>query len=407
MTRFFREHSFPSRGCFVRVVHPPAPSPCLRAEASAQACERRYRLRLPWAGLTPVASHPRLLSTDRGEPPGDESFPWGAAPGLPSSRCRPPRDGHPYASLPACHGLGSTPVELRRPRHGGRRNAGFPSLLPGLLPRLDIYGAISTFRRVRSALWPAGFPVYASVVPFPHPSAAGASGFMLFTRCLPRSSNGLADTPATLGNDRWLGFIISGLSPVEAPRFARRTTPMWRRALPKTSTTQKTMSDQSNTDQTRTLSRVDLPRLVRGLICWVTIRNKNGEIHGPRELGFWTNWERLGPVGKVLKVHARMRVATNGEPFDFVRVEAREPEPIRRSTRRLHDAWTAQMTKKRNSSANVRCGGTAAQEPESKEEADRRLPRMTCSASSSREFEFWWTVKRGALLRNQICKLTS
>jgi hypothetical protein len=28
---------------------------------------------------------------------------------------------------------------------------------------------------------------------------------------------------------------------------------------------------------------------------------------------------------------------------------------------------------------NVRCGGTAAQEPENQEEADRRLPRMTCS----------------------------
>ena len=35
-----------------------------------------------------------------------------------------------------------------------------------------------------------------------------------------------------------------------------------------------------------------------------------------------------------------------------------------------------------NSLPNVRCGGTAAQNSDSKEEADRRLPRMTCSASS-------------------------
>ena len=30
---------------------------------------------------------------------------------------------------------------------------------------------------------------------------------------------------------------------------------------------------------------------------------------------------------------------------------------------------------------NVKCGGTAAQDFDAKEEADRRLPRMTCSAS--------------------------
>lgn len=76
------------------------------------------------------------------------------------------------------------------------------------------YGAISTFRRVRSALWPAGFPVYASAMLFPHPSASKtASGLMLFTRCLPRMFHGLANMSATLGNDCWLGFIITGLSP--------------------------------------------------------------------------------------------------------------------------------------------------------------------------------------------------
>ena len=49
---------------------------------------------------------------------------------------------------------------------------------------------------------------------FPHPSASrSASGFMLLTRCLPRVSNGLANTTATLGSFYWLGFETSGLSP--------------------------------------------------------------------------------------------------------------------------------------------------------------------------------------------------
>ena len=40
-----------------------------------------------------------------------------------------------------------------------------------------------------------------------------ASGFKLLTRCLPRVSNGLANTTATLGSFYWLGFETSGLSP--------------------------------------------------------------------------------------------------------------------------------------------------------------------------------------------------
>ena len=53
-------------------------------------------------------------------------FGWSMSAALPfpRSRCRPPQDGHLFASLPACHGLGSTPVEFRRPRLHGRRNAG-------------------------------------------------------------------------------------------------------------------------------------------------------------------------------------------------------------------------------------------------------------------------------------------
>jgi len=91
--------------------------------------------------------------------------------------------------------------------------AGFSILLVNLLPHLNTYGAISTFRRMRAALWPAEFPVYASAMTFPHPSASkSASGFMLFTRCLPRSSNGLAVMSATLGSFYWLGFETSDLS---------------------------------------------------------------------------------------------------------------------------------------------------------------------------------------------------
>ena len=113
--------------------------------------------------------------------------------------------------------------------------------LVGKVSHLNTYGAISTFRRMRAALWPAelrslrsrhasqapapppaqhrfmypctAFPVYASAMTFPHPSASkSASGFGLFTRCLPRSSNGLAVMSATLGSFYWLGFETSDLS---------------------------------------------------------------------------------------------------------------------------------------------------------------------------------------------------
>jgi hypothetical protein len=60
----------------------------------------------------------------------------------------------------------------------------------------------------------AGQSVYASIVPFPRPSASkAASGFLLFTRFLPRLFIGLADTTATPGGFHWLGFETTGLSP--------------------------------------------------------------------------------------------------------------------------------------------------------------------------------------------------
>jgi hypothetical protein len=49
---------------------------------------------------------------------------------------------------------------------------------------------------------------------FPHPLAFKAtSGFLLFTRFLPRLFIGLANTTATLGSFYWLGFETTGLSP--------------------------------------------------------------------------------------------------------------------------------------------------------------------------------------------------
>ena len=59
-------------------------------------------------------------------------------------------------------------------------DAGFSPAHAGLLnllPQCHFYGAISTFRRVRTALWPMQFPVYASVMLFPHPLVT-ASGNM-------------------------------------------------------------------------------------------------------------------------------------------------------------------------------------------------------------------------------------
>ena len=162
-------------GTFACVASLPTPSPC----------NRRYRLELLWAGLTPGESRLRLLVVDRSRPQAALRPSPGNSPGLPSSRCRPWKSGHLFASLHACHGLKSTPMELRRPRLCGRRNAGFPLLLPGLLPCLDIYGAISTFRRVRAALWPTCFPLYASSKLFRHPSALAASGCSLVLRWLP------------------------------------------------------------------------------------------------------------------------------------------------------------------------------------------------------------------------------
>ena len=48
---------------------------------------------------------------------------------------------------------------------------------------------------------------------FPHPLIMLISGFMLFTRCLPRIFDELANMTATLGSFYWLGFETSGLSP--------------------------------------------------------------------------------------------------------------------------------------------------------------------------------------------------
>ena len=109
---------------------------------------------------------------------------------------------------------GGTVDTCHFPRGIASSGAGFSILLLDLLPHLNTYGAVITFRRLRDTLWPVRFPVYASIVLFPHSSASkAASEFMLLTRCLPRSFDELANTTATLGSFYWLGFETSGLSP--------------------------------------------------------------------------------------------------------------------------------------------------------------------------------------------------
>ena len=71
-----------------------------------------------------------------------------------------------------------------------RADAAFPFALQGRLPHRASYGAVSTLGGMRLPLRPAIFPVYASPMPFRHPSArplVGASGCSLVTRWLPRS----------------------------------------------------------------------------------------------------------------------------------------------------------------------------------------------------------------------------
>jgi hypothetical protein len=56
------------------------------------------------------------------------------------------------------------------------------------------------------------FPVYASIMLFPHPSAA-ASGNIFGDAVSSANFDGLANTTATLGSFYWLGFETTGLSP--------------------------------------------------------------------------------------------------------------------------------------------------------------------------------------------------
>jgi hypothetical protein len=95
----------------------------------------------------------------------------------------------------------------------GPSGVGFSILLLDLLPRLYYYGAISTFRRLRTALWPAGFPVYASSMLFRQPSGLPTFGDFVGNAVPPATFPELANINATLGCDYWLGFNTTGLSP--------------------------------------------------------------------------------------------------------------------------------------------------------------------------------------------------
>jgi hypothetical protein len=197
-----------SRGeCFACVASLPAPSPC----------ERLSRLGLLWAGLTPVTSPPRLLDVDRGEPHGGGSPPTGNGSGSPEFKV--PLSSERSSIRFSAHMPRSCddPDGTFNARHGASSGTGF-SPAPGrglldLLPHPNNYGAVSTFRRLRDALWPACFPVYASSKPFRHPFCrSGSRGFV--GNAVPSATfNDLADFNATLGSDYWLGVITSGLSP--------------------------------------------------------------------------------------------------------------------------------------------------------------------------------------------------
>ena len=50
-------------------------------------------------------------------------------------------------------------------------------------------------------------------MPFRHPSTRSGLPAFVGNAVAPATFNDLADINATLGNDYWLGFIISGLSP--------------------------------------------------------------------------------------------------------------------------------------------------------------------------------------------------
>jgi len=152
-----------SRGeCFARVASLPTPSPC----------DRPYRLRLLWVGLTPRHTRLQLPSVDCKRPAQRAG-----------TAARPPEFEVPPLCLPTpgVHHLRfsvyvprsySTPVEPARAGHSARAGAAFPLTLQGRLPHIRIYGAVSILRRVRTSLRPAHFPVYASSMLFRHPSTS-------------------------------------------------------------------------------------------------------------------------------------------------------------------------------------------------------------------------------------------
>ena len=95
----------------------------------------------------------------------------------------------------------------------GPSGAGFSILLLDLPPLLYNYGAISSFRRMRTALWPVCFPVYASSMLFRQPSDLLVLRSFVGNAVPPAIFPDLANINATLGSDYWLGFITTGLSP--------------------------------------------------------------------------------------------------------------------------------------------------------------------------------------------------
>ena len=133
--------------------------------------------------------------------------------------------GSPEFKVPPFTGRSSVRFSAHMPRskvdpggtldtcHDASSGAGFSILLLDLPPRPYNYGAISTFRRMRPALWPACFPVYASSMLFRQPSDRAIRRNFVGNAVPPATFPDLANINATLGSDYWLCFITTGLSP--------------------------------------------------------------------------------------------------------------------------------------------------------------------------------------------------
>ena len=55
--------------------------------------------------------------------------------------------------------------------------------------------------------------------------------------------------------------------------------------------------------------------------CHITIKTRDGKTHERLPMGSWETWDTKTPINKVLSTHERYRHFTNGDAFEFIRVE--------------------------------------------------------------------------------------